>query len=85
MRALHGGNIYNDEIQNIKNICSERFLDFSANINPLGIPERVRAAAVAAMDQAVHYPDPFCRKLRAALADEYGLPPETFICGNGGI
>lgn len=84
MRALHGGNIYNDEIQNIKNICSERFLDFSANINPLGIPERVRAAAVAAMDQAVHYPDPFCRKLRAALADEYGLPPETFICGNGG-
>lgn len=58
-------------------------LDFSANLNPLGMP---KAAQVAAMDSiASHngYPDPFCRELTAALAQQEGLLPEHIVCGNG--
>ena len=40
----HGGDIYSEEIQ--KQIAKEdrKFLDFSANINPLGMPAGVRLA-----------------------------------------
>lgn len=73
---IHGGNIYEREEENL--------LDFSANINPLGMPDRVKEAVTEALSAAVHYPDPLCRKLRRALAAEYGLSMEHFICGNGG-
>lgn len=84
MKLLHGGNIYDEKIQtlNAENKCG--LLDFSANLNPLGIPKSVREAVTAAIDKAQHYPDPLCRKLRAALAEQYELPAGYFICGNGG-
>ncbi len=74
----HGGDIYS--YQNIR--------DFSANINFRGMPEPVRAAAVRAVDLAVHYPDPDYRKLRAALASREQaanprIAPGQIVCGNG--
>jgi threonine-phosphate decarboxylase len=48
------------------------------------MPESVRQAVKNALDQAEHYPDPLCRKLKNALAANYGLPQHFFICGNGG-
>ncbi len=72
---IHGGDIYEGH---------RGYLDFSANINPLGMPERVKQAVTDALSEAVHYPDPLCRELRGALAEEYRLPTERFICGNGG-
>ncbi len=64
---------------------SDGFLDFSANINPLGPP----AAALAAGAEALHgeigsYPDLHYPELRAALADYLEVPPETVLPTNGG-
>lgn len=58
-------------------------LDFSANISPLGLPERVRRAAVRALDTAERYPDPLCRALRAAIGEAEGVDPAWVLCGNG--
>lgn len=58
-------------------------LDFSANVNPLGMPEAACAAAVEAVRTQTGYPDPFCRALRSAIACEEGLLPEQVLCGNG--
>ncbi|MDR0906539.1 MAG: threonine-phosphate decarboxylase CobD [Oscillospiraceae bacterium] len=58
-------------------------IDFSANINPFGMPEAVKKAALAAVDGCVAYPDPQCRALRGALSQAEDLPPEMFFCGNG--
>ena len=58
-------------------------LDFSASISPLGLPAGVREAVVRALDHADRYPDPFCRELRAALGERYGVPDEWILCGNG--
>ncbi len=77
MKLLHGGNIYDENL-------TGRILDFSANINPLGMPDSVRRSVLEALDQAQHYPDPLCRKLKKALAGCYSLPETSFICGNGG-
>lgn len=65
-------------------ICTYgQVLDFSANLNPLGMPPEVEAAARAAVSQAVHYPDPFCRAVRQALSGRDGVPMEYITCGNG--
>lgn len=80
----HGGDIYSEEIQNQMTKEGRKFLDFSANINPLGMPLGVRRAITEALDKAEHYPDPECRKLKKALAEYHGTAIDTLICGNGG-
>jgi threonine-phosphate decarboxylase len=68
----HGGDVYSKP---------EVRLDFSVNLNPLGMPDRARQA-VASRDFSA-YPDPRCRELRGALSRRYGVPPEWILCGNG--
>ncbi len=80
----HGGDIYSEEIRNQIEREDREFLDFSANINPLGMPAGVRLAVMEALDKAEHYPDPECRKLKAALSEYHEVPAEALICGNGG-
>lgn len=58
-------------------------LDFSANISPLGMPERVRRAAADALADAHRYPDPLCRGLVAAIARAERVEPDWCLCGNG--
>lgn len=72
----HGGDIYAEDLTGMP-------LDFSASINPLGMPERVRNAAKQAVINCIHYPDPYCRKLRAEIAVREGVMPEQVFCGNG--
>ena len=50
-------------------------LDCSANLNPLGMPPAVQAAAAAAAADSARYPDPLCRALRAAIAAYDGVAP----------
>lgn len=58
-------------------------LDLSANINPFGIPDAVREAMHRAVDECTHYPDPFCRAARKAIADAEGVSADMLYCGNG--
>lgn len=58
-------------------------LDFSANVNPLGLPAGVAAAITAALPTADRYPDPLCRELREGLAGAEGVPADWILCGNG--
>ena len=61
-KISHGGNIYKKAKE--MGIREEDILDFSANINPLGMPAGVRLAVMEALDKAEHYPDPESRKLK---------------------
>ena len=58
-------------------------LDFSANISPLGVPEKVKQAIRQAAEEVCRYPDPLCRDLREAIGEAEQLPPEYVFCGNG--
>ena len=69
----HGGDIYRNQNK----------IDYSANINFLGMPQAVRQAAKEAIDDAVHYPDSFCEALKQAIAEKEGVPMEWIFCGNG--
>ncbi|MCD8146533.1 MAG: threonine-phosphate decarboxylase CobD [Clostridiales bacterium] len=71
----HGGDVY---------AWGEReILDFSASLNPLGMPPEVAQAAVKGVAASDRYPDPQCRALRQAIAEVEGVSTEQIFCGNG--
>ena len=70
---MHGGDVYRNKVK----------YDFSISVNPLGMPQAVREAAVAAVSDAEKYPDIECRKLCAAVAEKLGCPAENLVFGNG--
>lgn len=74
----HGG-----DIETFMSEFGVQPIDLSANINPFGVPEAVRAAMHRAVDECVHYPDPFCRAARQAVAEAEGIPADMVYCGNG--
>lgn len=76
-RFLHGGNIYEEAAP------FGTWLDFSANINPLGLPDSVRKAILEHLEGIVHYPEPDAPKLKNAISEHYGIPVERLILGNG--
>lgn len=78
-QLVHGGDIYSYSDRH----SGREVVDFSANINPLGMPENVRKAAIEAVDLCHHYPDPLCRKLRRTLQESEQLPEDWLFCGNG--
>lgn len=73
MKIVHGGDIYRNK----------GCLDFSANINPLGMSESVEAAAKQAVENSVHYPDSRCEALTEAVSEKERLKTEWIRCGNG--
>ena len=78
MKLIHGGDVAGYRLR-----YGREPLDFSASLNPLGMPEGVIAAAREAVAGSVAYPDPLCRDLVRALARHRGLPERFFYCGNG--
>ena len=82
-KLVHGGDIYSaKEALRARGNPSE-ILDFSANLNPLGLPEGLKKAIVGAIDNFDAYPDPLCRNLIAGLSAYEKVPAEWLLCGNG--
>lgn len=75
-RYRHGGNVHVEP-------GGATFLDFSANINPLGPPKEVEQAIRAAIPAIDRYPDSRSTELRAHLAEFEGVSPEWIFCGAG--
>jgi threonine-phosphate decarboxylase len=62
------------------------YLDFSANINPLGPPRAVLAFLrehSADVGMLARYPDPAYRSLRAAIATHEGISTDSIVVANG--
>ena len=73
----HGGRIYDAAGK------AGNWLDFSANINPLGFSEKVRAALLENLGGVVNYPDAEAAELTAAICRRYGVEPENLVLLNG--
>ncbi|MBE6086058.1 MAG: threonine-phosphate decarboxylase [Selenomonas ruminantium] len=73
----HGGNIYEEAP------AGGKWLDFSANINPLGLAPEVKQVIAENIEGIIHYPDPKARKLKAALSGHYRIPKDQLLLGNG--
>lgn len=73
----------NSLINSITESVGERYIDFSVNINPLGVPDTVKQqfAKIAKISGA--YPDSDCRYLSSLLAEKYHINASQILCGNG--
>lgn len=68
----HGGNIYK---------YGRKIIDFSSNINPIGMPEDIDKLIV--LRCLSRYPDINYTKLKNAIADYIGCKTDNVIVGNG--
>ena len=78
-KKAHGGDVFG-----LASEERERILDFSININPLGMSPKGKTAALAQFEREImRYPDVECREMKAALRQRYRIPEEMILCGNG--
>jgi len=77
----HGGNIY--KIEEEYGYSLDEILDYSANINPIGLSPKIEKTIMGTMDLLLHYPDPQYRSTCIAIAKHHGIPVEYIIPGNG--
>lgn len=74
MEKVHGGDIYSYE---------NNVIDFSANINPLGIEEEVSEAIKKSASKAHLYPDTEYKMLRKEISKIENVTLEYIVCANG--
>jgi threonine-phosphate decarboxylase len=78
--TVHGGDVWH------LGIPASEILDFSANINPRGLPPRAfeRLQRDASNRQLLSfYPDRSASRLRNALSRKLDIPPESIVIGSG--
>lgn len=78
----HGGRL--EEAAARYGLPPEGFLDFSANLNPLGPPPALLDRLAGSLPVVARYPDPEASAARAALAARLAVPPAALLLTNGG-
>jgi len=77
---LHGGNIYE-----VRRKFKKEVIDFSANINPLGLPLRAKKAIYMNFDRILHYPDPQARNITQKIAKYWKIDKQNILLANGSV
>lgn len=75
---LHGGNIYK-----LKRDNGIEVLDYSSNINPLGVPNSFKKAVIENFETLEKYPDIDYVELRTAIGDYNNCHIDNVVVGNG--
>lgn len=73
MNMVHGGDIYRNSVT----------LDFSVNVNPLGMPEGVKQALLESIEVCNQYPDIRQQELKTEVGKLHEVLPEHILFGNG--
>lgn len=73
----HGGQIYDSDGK------TGDWLDFSANINPLGLSEKILQVLAENLRGVVNYPDSRASELKKAISKRYGVPEKNLVVLNG--
>lgn len=72
-KSIHGGDVYTNKVN----------IDFSVNVNPLGVPLNVKQAMVEAINHVGEYPDIRYNLLAETCASKLDIKKEHLIFGNG--
>lgn len=77
----HGGNA--KEISRENKLEYNKIIDFSANINPLGMPGSVKKAIINGLEEIEKYPDITYFELKKVISEFENINAENIILGNG--
>jgi threonine-phosphate decarboxylase len=80
---VHGGNVHAWARERGSELAG--VLDYSANINPLGLADSIREAVTKSVSQVIHYPDVQAVMLKAAISSYYQVASEYITAGNGAV
>ncbi len=80
---VHGGNVHAWARESGGELTG--ILDYSANINPLGLADSVRKAITQSIELLVHYPDVEATMLKAAISNHYHVDVSCITAGNGAV
>ena len=80
-KLQHGGNIHRAAIQ--LQISKHDIIDFSANINPLGLSIQLKNALIEGIEDIKYYPDPHYTSLMHTIAALEGISESKIVAGNG--
>ncbi|MBQ7065817.1 MAG: aminotransferase class I/II-fold pyridoxal phosphate-dependent enzyme [Lachnospiraceae bacterium] len=78
---FHGSDL--EKIEQTFGIRKEEIISFSANINPLGLSENLKAYLSSHLDVITTYPDREYTGLSNAISEYTKCNPENIIVGNG--
>ena len=81
----HGGNIRKILEDYRFNPEKTEIIDFSVNLNPLGLSKKVKSSILNNINSVLHYPDVFYKKLKEKIAGYSGIKYENILAGNGSI
>jgi L-threonine-O-3-phosphate decarboxylase len=73
LKVIHGGDVYRNQVD----------MDFSVNINPLGMPEGLEEILSQAAKKCQEYPDIEASRLKLAVSGSLNIPKEFLLFGNG--
>lgn len=79
----HGGNIYKTSRET--KFPMDRIIDFSANINPLGLSPKGKIAIRNSVNKILNYPDPDYYDLISSISKYYNVNRDYLFPGNGAI
>jgi L-threonine-O-3-phosphate decarboxylase len=80
-RPMHGGNLV--WAATVAGCSPDAILDFSASINPLGLPASAIAVLQNCWGDLRTYPDPNYTRLRSAIAEFHHISADWVLPGNG--
>lgn len=75
-KVAHGGEILSYD---------QKLIDFSANINPMGLSAKLKEILVASLSDIEHYPQISSSELRDKIAKQHSLKKTNILVGNGSI
>ncbi len=78
---FHGSDL--EKIEQVYGIRKEDIVSYSANVNPLGVSERLKEYLASHLDAITTYPDREYTQLRQEIANYTGAQPEYVLVGNG--
>ena len=79
--SFHGSDL--EKIEKIYGIKKEDIVSFSANVNPLGLSQRLKDELPSHMNVICTYPDRDYTRLREVIAGYCGTEAENVLVGNG--
>lgn len=79
--VFHGSDI--EKICEYYHLQKDAVVNFGANVNPLGLPEKVKDALASHLDILSAYPDREYASLRAVIGNYCNIPADFILPGNG--
>ncbi|WZL80459.1 histidinol-phosphate transaminase [Vallitaleaceae bacterium 9-2] len=81
LNNFHGSDV--EKVAKFYHLDEKSIINFSGNVNPLGLSEQLQEKLIANIDLVTNYPDPDYHTLKASISQYASTQSEYVLLGNG--